>query len=202
MPAADRDRARLRPFSVALLAFVVLVTPGTTRAEPPRTPPVTPPIWSDVPVLVDRAKETRERIAPAPTALPVPGFRVTGARGEGTGALRIDGIRHRLFGLAPIDPERICTDADGRRWACGLRARSTLSGLAVGHTLRCRRIDGSAPSDPVVDCRYRNRSLSERLIAEGLADLDDDGRADPILAAAVEAARRARRGLWAADPPP
>lgn len=189
--------------ALTLVLALVLAEPGrAAEPTPPRAAPASPPIWTTVPTRVDRSEERRERIDPPVADRPVAMDRVTGARGDGTDGLHFDGRRHRLFGLVAIDADRICTDADGGRWACGLRARSTLSGLAAETRLRCRGIGDATIAVPVVDCRLGERSLSERLVRDGLADLDAEGLADPALAAAREIARRARRGIWAAAPRP
>lgn len=165
-----------------------------------RPPAATPPIWTQVPTRIDRSKDTRERVEiPAPP----PGFVVAGdARTDAAGRLIIGGRSHRLVGLVPIEPDRLCSTADGRRWACGVRARAQLSGLVIGKTLRCHHVGDPAAAEPVVDCRVRERSVTESMISAGLGDLDAEGAAIAHLATAREAARRARIGIWSALPPP
>lgn len=194
-----RPRRVLAP---RLLAFALALPPSALLAAEPPTPRApSAPIWTTTPTRIDRSQETRERIAPAPAADPLPRFVVRSARLADAGALLIDGRRHRLFGIAAVEPGRVCTDADGWRWACGLRARGALAVLASGHTLLCHRFEETRGEDPVVDCLWQERSLSERLVADGWADLDADGRATPALAAALEEARRGRRGIWSTAAP-
>ena len=181
------------------LAFATAHAEETPRSSPTDEPA---PIWVPVPTRIDRDKETRERIDPAPSTDVVPRILVRNARGDGPAALRIDGRRHRLFGLAEIDPGRICTATDGRRWACGLRARAVLSTLVGGRALLCRGIETGDAVDPVIDCLTRDRSLSEWMVAEGWAELDAAGATDPVLAAARAAAERDGLGLWSRRGPP
>jgi endonuclease YncB( thermonuclease family) len=205
---ADRRRSRLGPggrrvgYLAPLVLCAVVATASAEEASPPPAADAPPPIWVPVPTRIDRDKETRERLAPAPTADVVPRVLVRNARGDGPATLRIDGRRHRLFGLSEIDPGRICTTAEGRRWACGLRARAVLSALVAGRALLCHTIETAEGSDPVIDCRVQGGSLSERMVADGWAELDDAGAADPILAAARAAAGRDGLGLWSRRSPP
>jgi endonuclease YncB( thermonuclease family) len=199
--APTTERRPSRALAPRLLAFALALPPTALLAAepPPRAPSA--PIWTTTPTRIDRSQETRQRIAPAPAADPLPRFVVRGARLADAGALLIDGRRHRLHGIVALPPEHLCTDPDGRRWACGLRARGALAVLASGHALLCHRFEETRGEDPVVDCLWQERSLSERLVADGWADLDADGRATPALAAALDEARRGRRGIWAAAAP-
>lgn len=193
-----------RPGLFRVVAAPVLFAATAFAAEPEAPRPSAPPssIWTTVPTRVDRAKETRERIAPAASAIPDPAVRVTGVRAADAVTLKIGGRRHRLSGLAAADPRRICTAADGIRWACGRRADATLSALVTGRALHCVFIGDPAATDPVVDCRLDERSLSERMVAAGWAEPDADGVGSPALAAALAEARRAGRGFWSLNGPP
>ena len=181
---------------LALLVAVLALPAGATEPSPRPRPPAAPPIWTTVPTRIDPGAETRERLAPAPSALPVPGFRVTGARAADGGSLIVDGRRHRLYCLSAVEPRRLCTTADGARWVCGRRAQAALSALVAGRSLHCRHTADPAAAVPVLDCLLDDRSISERLVAEGWAELDADGAATPALAAALDTARRTGRGIW------
>lgn len=208
---SDSRRSRLGPggrytgrHAGHLVSLIVGAVVATASAEEP-SPPATaapPPIWVPVPTRVDRDKDTRERLDPAPAAEIVSRTVVRSARGDGPATLRIDGRRHRLFGLADIEPGRICTTAEGFRWACGLRARAVLAALVGGRTLRCRMIGAAEAADPVIDCLRGGRSLSERMLADGWAELDEAGAADPALVNARATAEREGRGLWSKRSPP
>lgn len=106
-------------------------------------------------------------------------------------SLTIDGRRIRLVGIDAPELDQTCTDAAGRDYACGRRARSALAALVARGKVRCE----SAQRD-----RY------DRLLAVCYADRVD------INAAMVEAgwavsygdyllvetqAREAGSGLWA-----
>lgn len=183
------------------LALSLAATPAFSQ-EPSPEPRETPPIWTNEPVRVDRSKETRERIEPSGGPPPTPGIVV-----EGDGRLRdgtvivAGGRRLRLFGLRAVDADRICADAEGHRWACGIRARAHLAAAVAGRTLVCRPTGPQTGPEPIVDCLVRSASLSETLLGDGWAELDDDGAADPRLAEAAARAKRDRRGIWAPRPP-
>lgn len=207
IPGSDARFSRLgrwprRTALVPLLLSAGIATATAEETAPPSATDAPAPIWVPVPTRIDRDKETRERLDPAPSADVVARTLVRGARGDGPAALRIDGRRHRLFGLAEIDPGRICTTTEGHRWACGLRARAALSALVGGRALLCRVIEATDAADPVIECLVQERSLSERMVAEGWAELDAAGAADPTLAAARTAAERDGLGLWSRRRPP
>ncbi len=180
----------------------LLLSPALAVAQtpPPAATPSQPLLWTQVPTRIDRSKDTLPRIE---TPAPPPGFLVAGdGRTDIAGRLIVDGRRYRIFGLDQLEPGRLCATPDGRRWACGGRARAHLSALVVGRTLRCRHVGDPEAADPVVDCRASERSLTELMVEAGYGGLNAEGAAVPALAKALEAARRARVGIWSALPPP
>jgi len=198
-----RDRRRTGPRAAAGLALALALMPApAAAAEPqPPAPPATAPIWTQVPTRIDPSADTRERLPPVPAIEARSAYRLTEARLAADGGLIAAGRRLRLFGLKPVAPGLICMASDGRRWACGLRARAALGNLVVPRGLRCRPIGDPEAEIAVVECLRGERSVVERLAAEGWADLDAEGSVDPTLAAALAEARRAGRGLWSPDLP-
>ncbi len=184
-----------------LVAATVLVfAPGRSASAGDPPPPrsgTEPPIWTNVPTRIDRDRETRERIEPPPGPPVEPRLVIRGdARVVDATTIAVDGRRLRLFGLVPVERGRIC-DVDGRfRWACGIHARAALGALTKDRTLRCRILAVDPDADTVVDCLSQDRSISERLVEGGWAELDTDGRATPALAAARARAERDGRGIW------
>ena len=191
---------------VTFAALVVALDPSAALAEtpPPRNAPSTP-IWTTVPTRIDRAEERRERIDPPAAPAKDPRRPIRGdARVVDGATISVDGNRLRFFGLEPIARDRIC-DVDGRlRWACGIHARAALGTLVKDRTLRCLTLSVGPDDVAVVDCLTQDRSISERMIEGGWADLDADGRASPALAAARERAEHHGRGIWSRTgaPPP
>lgn len=183
-------------------ACIVLLSPALAAAQtpPPAATTSQTPLWTQVPTRIDRSKDTRPRIE---TPAPPPGFLVAGdGRTDIAGRLILDGRSYRIFGLEPIEPGRLCTAQDGRRWACGGRARARLSALVVGRILRCRHVGDPDAADPVVDCRAPERTLTELMVEAGYGGLNAEGAAVPALAKALDGARRARVGIWSTLPPP
>lgn len=188
--------APTRPLLARLSAsgLLLLASAGIAAAQsPPRE--TAPPIWTNVPTRIDRSQETRERIEPPP---PPPRRVVLAepARVIDSATLIVDGRTRRLRGLLAVPRDRLCVDRDGRRWTCGMHARGALVQAIEGRAVLCRPAPADA-LDPPLDCDVADRSLSERLLAEGWADLDDEGRGDPALAAARASAERDGRGVWA-----
>lgn len=183
-----------------VLVFALLAPDLAARAEEPRS---APPIWTTVPTRVDRSRETRERIEPTEAARALPRFAVPGtARVVDAASIAVEGVPHRLVGLLAVDHARLCTDAEGRRWACGLRARGALAALVAGRTLLCRRPEPPpASGEATIDCLRAERSLSEIMVEDGWAELDAEGNADPVLTAALERAKRDGRGIWSRSAP-
>jgi len=179
-------------------ALLLLATVGTATAQSPARE-TSPPIWTNVPTRIDRSRETRERIEP-PSPPPRRVVLAEPSRVIDSATLVVDGRTRRLRGLTAIPLDRLCVDRDGRRWTCGLRARGALVQLIEGRTVRCRPAPPDAP-DPPLDCDVADRSLSERMVAQGWADLDDEGRGDPALASARASAERDGRGVWAPTAP-
>ena len=199
MPTTVAHRPRfLRPrrLLTSVVVFLLALAPSATAGEPPR-PDAKPPIWTSVPTRIDRSRETRERIEPPPAPPEEPRLVIRGdARVVDAATIAADGRRLRLFGLVPIERDRIC-DVDGRRrWACGIHARAALGALVKGRILRCRTVSIGPDDVAVVDCLSQDRSISERMVEAGWAELDADGRASPTLTAARATAERDGRGIW------
>lgn len=198
-PTASRRRCPL----VVPASLALVLMQATAWAGPPRAADEdVPPIWSNTPVRVDRSRDTRERIEATPSRREGPALRVRGNARVGEGAtLIVEGKRHRLFGLAPPPSDRVCQDAEGRRWACGQRAFAQLSALIAGQSFGCRFVGAAEDPLPVVDCSGTERSISAMLVARGWSDLDPLGAADPTLAQALATAKAEHRGLWAPTAP-
>lgn len=106
----------------------------------------------------------------------------------------IDDVTYRLFNIEPVPARMICRDLEGRRFACGLRARMTLRAMIAGKVLNCRRIDGPREAVVYVSCAVGADPLAESLVRAGAA------RAvvpvPPHLAEAQAFALGLRIGLW------
>lgn len=131
------------------------------------------PIWTDRPVRIDRAAQPYERIptaaapAQAPAARPIAigkDLKVIDAANFLSG-----GKAYRIVGLAGLEPNQICRDDRGRRWACGVRSRATLRALLQQTAMtRCLPADREASPTPVT-CTHAGRSLADYMIARAIA---------------------------------
>ena len=108
--------------------------------------------------------------------------------------LRLNGERIRIVGIDAPETNQTCTDASGRRWACGRVATQRLSALISGGR---------------VECTAKGRDRYGRILAACAADdVGDLGGAMVRAGYAVDyggywltevGARLRRRGLWAGD---
>ncbi|MDR7145291.1 hypothetical protein [Rhizobium sp. BE258] len=119
------------------------------------------PVWTSIPVRVDRSKQTYERIAgrEAVDAYPIK-FRagtmftiIDGATFEA------NGVRIVLAGAKPLERRKICEDA-GKRTACGTRAFVIMTKALRGKFVDCRAV-----ADGLFECRSNGRKLSQLLAA-------------------------------------
>ncbi len=158
------------------------------------------PVWTDRPVRIDRDSQNFERIGPAPAAAPAPAeadrftLRFTSRSAVtvlDSVTFEAQGIRYRLSGLEPVDANRICRRGTGERWACGLRARASLSGLLRSEGVRCAPA-GRVDDVEVVECRRLGRDVGEVQVRGGHALVADGGP----YAEKEAAAKAASEGVW------
>ena len=158
------------------------------------------PIWTDEPVRVDRDRQDFERVGPAPAATSgqseMDRFTLRfGARSHPTVldsiSFSVAGTRYRLSGLEPVPSAKICRNKEGVRWACGLRARTSLSSLLNGQTVRCAP-DSKGEDFELVECRRIGRDLGEVQARAGHAFATPGSRYTEKGAAA----KAANEGIW------
>lgn len=198
---------RGRIAAAAGLVVAVLTTSAPALAQV-RTDP--PPVWVPVPTRVDPDREARERIDSAQKPVDDRDYVRVDAPTRMLDAISFvaEGRAYRLAGVKPADRARICRTETGARWACGLRATTALSGWIAGRLVACRVLGPVPSAEPAAShrptpvparCELDRTSLAVRLVAEGWAE--PVAADDPELGPALAAARKARRGLWADQPP-
>lgn len=149
-----------------LSALGLLFSGVTLKAEEP--------IWTDRPVRIDRSTQQFERIpavgpraaASAPT---VPSI-VIGKDIKVIDAANFitSGRSYRIAGIAGLEPNQICRDDLGRRWACGVRSRATLRALLQHPLTRC--VEEDADATPItISCTRAGRKLADYMIDRGIA---------------------------------
>jgi endonuclease YncB( thermonuclease family) len=106
--------------------------------------------------------------------------------------------RIRLAHARAVPRDEACRDEAGRRFACGLQSRAALQNHVSGKTLVCRRLflgDPGKTGIVEVRCSVDGEDLATRQIRAGWATPSEI--AEPEHLAALEEARRAKRGVWA-----
>jgi endonuclease YncB( thermonuclease family) len=104
------------------------------------------------------------------------------------------GGRYRLHGIDAPEMAQRC-EAEGRRYACGQRAREALADLVAGQDLACATIDRDPYGRAVVRCRLRDGTdLGAAMVERGWAMAYRRYGSDYVRQEDV--AREARLGLW------
>ncbi len=109
--------------------------------------------------------------------------------------LAIGAVRLRLFGIDAPEAAQTCTDAAGKAWACGVVATERLRALVATGETRCEGEDVDRYGRLVARCHAGGREVNATLVREGLAEAYR--KYSGAFVAAEEAARAARRGIWA-----
>lgn len=108
--------------------------------------------------------------------------------------LEVGGERVHLYGLDAPEAEQQC-EHYGTLWPCGAEARNVLERTIGKRHLDCQVQARGDDGAKLVDCSIGPISLNETMLTTGMAIALPDA---PIhYAAAEEAARAARRGIWA-----
>ena len=109
--------------------------------------------------------------------------------------LELHGQRIRIFGIDAPESGQRCARADGSTWRCGRNAALALDDLVQGRTVTCRARDKDRWSRVVAVCRVGQLDLGRWMVERGLATAYRRYSLD--YATAEDAARSARRGIWA-----
>jgi endonuclease YncB( thermonuclease family) len=105
--------------------------------------------------------------------------------------------RYRLYGIDAPELHQECTDARGRPWPCGMRARSELRRIIGTHPVQCRTQSIDRYGRNIAVCHVAGRDLAEEMVRSGFATIiDRRGVHNPYGAAQAEA-RADKRGIWA-----
>lgn len=166
--------------------------------------PVSPDTIAPPRVEVDELQrvEPREALSrfgqPLPKPLPRHSGLVHRPVVEAAGRVAGSGVVVTLKGVEVTPPDKICTDARGREWPCGLHARGALRGFVRGRALACDLPAELSQPAYTVACTLGGRDVGLWLVEQGLA-LPSPG--SPYGQAAADA-REAHRGLHGDAPAP
>jgi endonuclease YncB( thermonuclease family) len=117
---------------------------------------------------------------------------------DANGVIRADGHNLELYGAVPVRRTRICSTAEGARWACGQHAFIAQRRLLEGQPVTCSFKHVTVP--PRAVCLIRDSDIAQFLLSEGWAELAD-GVTDEEYVEAQETAQSGKAGIWADGPP-
>ncbi len=108
---------------------------------------------------------------------------------------QVDDDIFRLAFLDPVPPQKVCKTVEGRRWSCGLRARTNLRAMIAGKQIKCRHTGQTEQGVRLVNCEVHfGATLAEDLLRSGSAIIKPDAPAELTKAATVGVETRA--GIW------
>lgn len=145
----------------------------------------------------------REKPPARPTPAQKPPAALTFARVQVDmpGQIRGDKQTIRLDGIRAPDLDRVCKDADGRLWPCGVQSRSALRAFIGARRVTCTPpvpLAGGRPDEATASCTVGSHDLAEWLVSQGWAEPGDSAPA--ALAALADEARSRRLGIWQSAP--
>ena len=197
--ALDRVRA---PRSAALAPVAPAAGRFAAKPTPPRPAPRNP--WEAAEIEARgtpaNAKEQVDPWGPVPRPAPP-------ARREekpeirkfarviviDAGHLKADKTVIRLYGISAPEHDETCDTSSGRSWPCGARALGALRALLQTRTVECE-MKGQVEQEQLALCRIGKTDLSNWLVRQGWAELDED--ADAAYGDALKAAKKDKLGLW------
>ncbi|MDR3496647.1 MAG: hypothetical protein P4L82_18785 [Ancalomicrobiaceae bacterium] len=119
-------------------------------------------------------------------------------------SLKADDQRLRLTGISGIGRNGVCQAADGKRFACGLQARASLSLIIAGARVTCYHDQALPPGADGYLCSANGRDLALAQVKAGYAlpARPSVEQLQETLAAAMAAHAGAWNGGWALIPSP
>lgn len=197
-PKLNRKTVRLLAafFAVPALLFIALKLSAIEFAAAKRSPGVTAaPVTASPPATEGKGSIDIDlswsKLDPA--------YRAYKATIEDDNSLKLNNRPARLYGFQVIPRSKICTYANGERWACGQRAYVAMLNAMGSTTIDCREKDKGAPID--VDtprnfiCHLPGTDLAELMLRQGWGTVQD-GLVDPRYVEAAAIARARQAGMW------
>ena len=120
------------------------------------------------------------------------------ARIDMSGSILADGHNLSLYGAVLLRRDKICTSAEGARWACGQRAFMALRSLLEGRSITCRFKHATVP--PKAVCWVGDSDVTLFLLSQGWAELADDVT-EATYVEALASAQSKKVGIWGEGPP-
>jgi endonuclease YncB( thermonuclease family) len=115
---------------------------------------------------------------------------------ESAGILAFGDKRLRLAGISPTPADKICTDADGAEWPCGMLAKTNFRLFLRLRTVNCELDSADWQGTVSASCKIGTQDVSRWLVENGWAEAADGS----ALADAGAKARQEKKGLNGGDP--
>ncbi len=112
------------------------------------------------------------------------------------GIFQSRGYTVAISGVDAVKPDETCTDADGKEWNCGMRARGAFRAFLRGRAPVCAVPPDGGRDTISAACRIGKQDLGAWLVANGWARATRGG---PYVKA-EEVARKERMGIFGAAP--
>lgn len=121
------------------------------------------------------------------------------------GLIEAKGNTIALSGVEAVKPDETCSDAAGKSWNCGMRARTAFRAFLRGRAVTCSGAgtkkdatasSAGAPAAIVADCKVARQDVGQWLVENGWARATQGGP----YADAGEAAHKAGKGIFGAAP--
>jgi len=110
--------------------------------------------------------------------------------------IEIHGERIRLYGIDAPESRQTCNRYGGE-WRCGIEATQALADKVGSDPLECSPKDRDRYGRTVAVCRLNGEDLNAWMVSEGWAMAYRHYSLDYV--AAEDAAREAKRGIWASE---
>jgi len=110
--------------------------------------------------------------------------------------LELEGVKIRLWGIDAPELGQTCASAAGPAYPCGEAAAVLLTALVAEGTLACTVVDTDRFKRPVMRCAVAGVDIGREMVKRGWA-VDYGRYSGGFYAGDQEAAKAARRGMWA-----
>ena len=198
------DDPPIRQQAVAPTAAVAPAPVEPAAGKAARVRPVAPDVVAQPQVQADELQRVEPRDALSRFAQPLPKppprnlGRVYRPYVDAAGRVAGSGVVVTLAGIEVTPADRTCTDAQGREWPCGMRARSAFRSFVRGRALACDLPPELTEKNYTVACTLGGRDVGAWLVGQGWA-LPGPGsdRYEKLASEAREAGRR----MYGAAPP-
>ena len=155
-----------------IVASAVVPKPSSASGTHLRSSLDDSPIWTSSPTKVDRSQQIIERM---PDPFPVKFRAPRNILIYDSGSFAFNGDVMILKRVIPLAKRQICSDARGRRTACGTRSVTQLRTMIAGKYLECFR-EKLALKAYLVECRIGNKNIADDLIGLGAGYSLNDSR--------------------------